>query len=121
MPAGILLQGHTKIRHVQWTLIGAVGMSEKQERDVSSGFLPEIKRSTDGVGENKSNLGFGRGGVLISPGVPYSVPPCMRVYCSQSEARGYGFPSQAVFPHPAALLVIVIVWKLLLGYTEQDN
>jgi hypothetical protein len=44
-----------------------------------------------------------------------------QVYCSQSEARGYGFPSQAVFPHPAALLVIVIVWKLLLGYTEQDN
>jgi hypothetical protein len=60
MPTGIFLQGHTKVHHVQWTLIGAVGISEKQERDVSPGFLPEIKRSTDGVGENKSWFRQGR-------------------------------------------------------------
>src|SRR2546425_10391391 len=70
---------------------------------------------------SEQNLGFGRGGVLIFPGVPYSVPPCMSVYCSQSEARGYAFRQRPFFRILLVLLVIVTVWKLLLGHTERDN
>ncbi len=46
---GHFLKGHTDIGHVERTLIGATGISEKEERDVSLGLLPEIKRSTGGI------------------------------------------------------------------------
>jgi hypothetical protein len=54
----------------------------------------------------RTNLGFGRGGALISPGVPYSVPPCMSVCCSESEARGYGFPSDRGATAPCGTVTV---------------
>ncbi len=57
---GQFLQSHANIRHVHGTLIGAIGIAEKKERDRPQGSVPEIKRSTGGVGENKSRFRQGR-------------------------------------------------------------
>jgi hypothetical protein len=84
---------------VDTQLIGAVGISEKQERDVSPAFLPEIKRSTDGVGENKSWFRQGRRADL--PGCSIQRAALYERILLASEARGYGFPSEAVFPASA--------------------
>src|SRR5262249_3224697 len=43
-PLGNLLKTASDIRHVQWTLTWAMGISEKEERDVPIGLLPEIER-----------------------------------------------------------------------------
>ena len=54
------LQSHAKIRHVHGTLIGAIGIAEKEERDRPLGSVPEIKRRTGGVRENESRFRQGR-------------------------------------------------------------
>ena len=51
----------------------------------------------------RTNLGLGRGGVLISPSVPYGLPPCMTLIAC-SEARGYGFSSKCVSFAPASAI-----------------
>ena len=51
-----VFQSGTKIRHVQGTLIGAMRITEKKERNRAQGSVPEIKRKTGGVGQNKSRF-----------------------------------------------------------------
>src|SRR6266513_2010560 len=82
------------------TLIGAVGISEKQEPDVSPGSLPEINRSTDGVGENKSWFRQGRRADLPVRSIQ-RVPPCMSVYCRKVKREDTAFRKRHFFPHPA--------------------
>jgi hypothetical protein len=53
---GHLLQGEGDIRHVQRTQIRAMGVSEKEQGDVSLGLLPEIKRSGGGIGQSESRF-----------------------------------------------------------------
>jgi hypothetical protein len=48
-----------------------------------------------------------QGGVLISPGVPYSVPPCLSAYCLQAKREDAAFRQRPFFPILLALLVIV--------------
>ena len=57
---GQFLQSPVNIRHVCWALIGAIGIAEKEKRDRALGSVPEIKRSTGGVRENKSRFQQGR-------------------------------------------------------------
>ena len=53
---GQFFQGHANIRHVHGTLIGAIGVAEKEERNRPLGSVPKIKPSARGVRENKSRL-----------------------------------------------------------------
>ena len=53
---GQFFQSHANIRHVHGTLIGAIGVAEKEERNRPLGSVPEIKPSAGGVRENKSRL-----------------------------------------------------------------
>ena len=64
---GHLLKARSDVRHVERTLIGATGISEKEERDVSLRLPPEIKRSTGGIGQSKSRLrqGWGHQGAPV--------------------------------------------------------
>jgi len=57
---GQSLQSRPNICHVHGALIGAIGIAEKEERDRSLGPVPEIKRSTGRVSENKSRFRQGR-------------------------------------------------------------
>ena len=54
---GHLLQARRQIRHMHRALIGAVRVSEKQERHIAVGALPEIKGRAGGIGEDKARLG----------------------------------------------------------------
>lgn len=53
---GQFLQSRANICHVRRTLIGTIGITEKEKRDRSHGPLPEIKRSAGRVSENKSRF-----------------------------------------------------------------
>jgi hypothetical protein len=57
---GQFLQSGTNVRHVRRALIGAIGIAEKEERDRPPSAVPEIKRSTGGVSQNKSRFRQGR-------------------------------------------------------------
>ena len=57
---GQFLQSRANIRHVRGTLIGAIRITEKKERNRPQGSVPEIKRITGGVGQNKSRFRQGR-------------------------------------------------------------
>ncbi len=57
---GHFLKGPTDIGHVERTLIGATGIAEKEERDVSLGLWPEVKRSAGGIRQSKSGFRQGR-------------------------------------------------------------
>ncbi len=57
---GQSLQSRANICHMHGTLVGAIGIAEKEERDRSLGPVPEIKRSTGRVSENKSRFQQGR-------------------------------------------------------------
>src|ERR1700756_5177350 len=51
----------TDIRHVEWTHVRTVGVSEKEERNVSVGLQPEIERIARCGAQSKSRLRQGRG------------------------------------------------------------
>jgi hypothetical protein len=55
-----LPQRGAEVRHVHRTLVGAIGIAEEQERDVSTRSLPEIKMSARGVGKNEPGFWQGR-------------------------------------------------------------
>ena len=53
---GQFLQSRANICHVRGTLIGTIGITEKEKRDRPHGPVPEIKRSAGRVSENKSRF-----------------------------------------------------------------
>jgi hypothetical protein len=57
---GHLLEAHRDVCHMERALIGATGISEKEERDISLGLLREVKRRTGCVGQGESRLRQGR-------------------------------------------------------------
>src|SRR5258708_2951099 len=54
------LQSDADVGHMHGTLIGAIGVAEKQECHRPHGPVPEIKLSTGGVNQNKLRFRQGR-------------------------------------------------------------
>jgi hypothetical protein len=98
------LQSYANLRHVQGTLIGALGIAEKQERDRSLSSVPEIKRRPGGVRENKSWFGQGRRDQTAPVGVTLALlrrRPGREKEEESQRARFHGKPpvsKQLLFP-----------------------
>src|SRR2546427_597311 len=54
------LEGYSDVRHVKWTHIGTVGVSEEEERDVPLCLRPEIEQGARCVGPSKYRCRQGR-------------------------------------------------------------
>ena len=72
-----------------------------EEVTTASSRSSRIFRRNDGF-STPAGFVFGRGGVLISPGVPYNAPPCLSAYCLQPKQEDAAFRQRPFFPHPAS-------------------
>ena len=65
------------------TLIGTIGITEKEKRKRPLGFVPEIKRRTGGVRENKSRLRQG----WRDQAAPVRVAPALLRWCQRRKNK----------------------------------
>jgi len=59
-PSRHVLQAHSDVRHMEWTLIRATGVSEEKKRDIPLSHFPEIKRGPGRIGQSKVRFCQGR-------------------------------------------------------------